>query len=160
MKQQRKISPSECYCKQMRHGDYMNTQSIILTPSYHPTHPVASNIGPLRTFQNERKAPPTSISKPHHQPIHQPLPLLPRKLTMCQEVTELYALCSHYGRTWCEPCRNYEWCTQTGTVCSVLQDFCPKCYGGFKVGIAQATDDAQDDKPKSQSSKIEGKGGV
>lgn len=59
MKQQRKFPTLESYCIQMRHGDYTSTQSIILTPSYHPTHQLASNIGPLRTFQTEKRAPPT-----------------------------------------------------------------------------------------------------
>ena len=63
---------------------------------------------------------------------------------MCNEVTEYYAFCGHYGRTWCEPCENYDTCTYTGSTTSVLQDFCPKCFS-INLNIAGAAVDPQYD---------------
>lgn len=48
---------------------------------------------------------------------------------MCNDVTEFFTFCQHYGRTWCEPCIDYETCEETGFIISIVENFCPRCIG-------------------------------
>ena len=46
---------------------------------------------------------------------------------MCQEVTEWFAFCGHYGKFFLEWCDNSD-CSKSGTTTSVVQAFCPRCF--------------------------------
>ncbi len=52
---------------------------------------------------------------------------------MCNDVREWYAFCQHYGRTWCEPCADYETC-ETSSITFVIQNFCPRCLACWGYG--------------------------
>ena len=70
----------------------------------------------------------TRLTCMHRQLASNQISTTPSK-TMCNDVTEFFTFCLHYGRTWCEPCINYETCQYTGTVISVIENFCPYCIG-------------------------------
>lgn len=76
-----------------------------------------------------------------HQHLHSPTPPLSTpEAEMCDDVTPYYEICTHYGRTYCAPCEQWETCTVTGTRTDVIQDICPSCRDawGCIVGVWDA----------------------